>query len=229
MNVADIMSRDVITVKPSASIEHAARLMVDHGVSGLPVVDDAGAVVGIITERDLIVRQKPRERAPWWKLFFQDAEQLAREYQKARGTTVAEVMTQPVVHVTPDTPIAAAAAILDQLRIGRLPVIAEDRLEGILSRADLIKALSIAPAAKTAPLPDAELANEMRKRLAGEAWVSNRHIAIRAENQVLSLFGLAESDTERSALETMARAIPGCKGVDNQLIVRTKLPHPAHI
>jgi CBS domain-containing protein len=224
MRVADVMSPDVITVTPEASIEMAARLLVNHGISGLPVVDDQGNLVGIITERDLILRQKARERTPWWKTFFLDAERLARDYRKAQGTTVGEVMTSPVVHVAPDTPIAVAAAILDQLRIGRLPVLAEDRLVGIVSRADLVKALASVPAAKPAAVSDTDLVRAMRERLRSEPWVSNRNIAVRAEGGVVGLYGLVESEAERAALETMARSIPGCQGVDTRLIVRGRMP-----
>jgi CBS domain-containing protein len=223
------MTRDVITVKPEASIDSAAQMMVNHGVSGLPVVDDKGNIVGIVTERDLILRQKAPERTPWWKAFFMDAERLARDYQKAHGVTVAEIMSQPVIQVVPDTPVEAAAAILDQLRIGRLPVLAAGQLAGIVSRADLIKALAAAAPAKAVAVSDQELASAMKSRLKREPWVSNRNIAIRADNGIIGMFGLVESDPERSALETMARSIEGCRGVDDQLVVRAKLAHPAHI
>src|SRR3972149_2811719 len=85
MRVEEIMTKDVITVSPKTPIHEAAELMIDHGVSGLPVVDDAGSVVGIVSEGDLILREKPRERMPWWKVFFGDAERLARGDQGRSG------------------------------------------------------------------------------------------------------------------------------------------------
>src|SRR5262247_76569 len=97
MKIQDIMTRDLITVSPQTPIHKAARLMADHGISGLPVISDEGRLVGVISEGDLILRQtKPekREKHPWWRAFFDDAERLAREYQKAVGTTVGEVMTR---------------------------------------------------------------------------------------------------------------------------------------
>jgi CBS-domain-containing membrane protein len=93
MTVEEIMTRHVITVSPTTPIHNAARLMVEHGVSGLPVVDDDGRLVGIISEGDLILRQTRQHERPWWRWFFENGEQLAREYQKAVGTTVGEVMT----------------------------------------------------------------------------------------------------------------------------------------
>ena len=142
MTVEEVMTRDVITVSPTTPIHKAARLMVEHGVSGLPVVDDDGRLVGIISEGDLILRQTRREERPWWRWFFENGEQLAREYQKAVGTTVGEVMTRSVVTISPVWGIEMAAAIMQNRRIRRLPVVHDGQLVGIVSRADLIKALA---------------------------------------------------------------------------------------
>src|SRR3970040_1876574 len=201
MRVEEIMTKDVITVSPKTPIHEAAELMIDHGVSGLPVVDDAGSVVGIVSEGDLILREKPRERAPWWRLFFGDAERLAREYQKAHGMTVGEVMTRSLIAVSPDFPIESAALILDQHRIRRVPVVAGG------------------------PLPREHPAREGRARLAEEPWVSNRGIVAQAKDGVLSLWGLVLTETEKSAVETMARTIEGSKGIDSHLVVKSEFPY----
>jgi CBS domain-containing protein len=142
MTIEDVMTRDLITVTPAMPIHQAARLMVAHGVRGLPVVDDDGRLVGIISEGDLILRQTRREQRPWWRSFFDDGERLAREYQKAVGTTVGEVMTRTVVSISPVWGIETAAAIMRNKGIRRLPVVHDGRLVGIVTRADLIKALA---------------------------------------------------------------------------------------
>ena len=141
MTIEQVMTRDVITVNPAASIDTAARLMVDHGISGLPVVADDGKLVGIVSEGDLILRQTRRAQRPWWRAFFEDPEQVAREYRKTLGTTVAEVMTHPVVSISPVWGIETAAAIFQNRRIRRIPVVRDGELVGIVTRADLIKAL----------------------------------------------------------------------------------------
>lgn len=226
MKVEEIMTRDVIAVAPKTPIHEAARLMADHGISGLPVVENDGNVVGIVSEGDLIIRQKPREPVPWWRVFFADAERLAREYQKAHGITVAEVMTRSVITVSPDLPIESAALILDRHRIRRIPVVADGQLVGIVSRGDLIKALSVAPAPAAAPpSDDSRLVSEMKARLSREPWVSNRGIVIQASDGVLSLWGVVLTEAEKSALETMARSIEGCKGIENKLVVKSELPY----
>jgi CBS-domain-containing membrane protein len=223
MNVESVMTRSVIAVGPRASIEQAARLMVEHRISGLPVVDDTGVPVGMVSEGDLIVRQRPRPELRWWQLFFSDPERLAREYQKAIGTTVEEVMTRPVVCVRPDSSVEAAAALLHEHRVRRLPVVAEGVLVGIVSRADLVKALAHAAPPPAARLSDAQLVREMHSRMEAEAWLSNRNILVEASNGVLSLRGIVESEAEKEALETMARAIPGSTGLESHLVLRQSI------
>ena len=225
MKVEDIMSKDVITVTPKTSVHGAARLMVDHAISGLPVVDDMGNVVGIVSEGDLILQEKPRQRLPWWRVFFGDAERLAREYQKAHGITVAEVMTRSLITVSPDLSIESVALILDQHRIRRVPVVADSQLVGIVSRGDLIKALSVAPVALAAESSADRLVSEMRARLAQELWISNRGIVVQAKDGVISFWGLVLTETEKSAVETMARSIEGCKGIESHLVVKAEFPY----
>lgn len=225
MKIGEIMTRDVITVAPQTSIREAASRMVDHSVSGLPVVDEQGKLVGVLSEGDLILRQRARQRVPWWRAFFQDGERLAREYQKAAGTTVAEVMTKAVISVSPDLPIEAAALILDQRRIRRVPVVADGRVVGIVSRGDLVKILAKAPSPVGGPTSDSQLVSEMRARLANEPWVSHHGIVVDAENGELLIWGLVASEAEKSAVETMARALPGVKGVRSRLLVESEIPY----
>ena len=221
--VEEIMTRDVIAVAPGASIHSAAQLLADHGISGVVVVDEEGAVVGILSEGDLIVRQRPRSQLSWWRLFFQDGERLAREYQKAVGTTVAEVMTRTVISVGPEAPIEVAATLLEQHRIRRLPVMDDGRLVGVVSRGDLVKALAAATPAAATALSDAQLVREMKTRIDREAWVSSRGLLVEARDGVIGLWGIVETQAERSALETMARSIAGCRSVDNKTVVRPQL------
>ena len=179
-----------------------------------------GNLVGIISEGDLIVRQRRRDPVSWWRAFFDDGERLAREYQKAAGTIVAEVMSQPVISVSPAFTLDVAAAILHQCRIRRVPVVMDGKLVGIVSRGDLIKALATAPRPGAAH-SDIELATVMRTRMEAEPWTSSSRLALEVHGGVISLMGMVGSTAEKSALETMARSIEGCASVDNQLLVET--------
>jgi CBS domain-containing protein len=224
MRVDEIMTREVITVGPETTIGEAAALMVTHGVSGLPVVD-AGRVVGILSEGDLILRQKERRPGPWWRSFVADGEKLARDYQRRVGTTVAEVMTRPVIWVGPEVSIETVAAILDERRIRRVPVLDAGKLVGIVSRGDLVKALAREPVRRGGPRPDAELVREMEARLAAEPWAAAHSIAAQASHGVLAFWGLVESEAEKAAVETLARAIDGVTGIESHLVVRQDAPH----
>ena len=221
--VSDVMTADVITVGPEVSVHKAARLMSDHGVSGLPVVDSEGRVLGIVSEGDLILCQAAPRTGRWWRRFLADPETLARDYQKAAGTTVGEVMTRAVVSVSPALDLGAAARILCDRGLRRLPVVSNSRLVGILSRGDLVKALATTPVSTTSA-SDAELVATMRSRIKAEPWTSPGLVAEASEG-VITLWGVAATETELSALETMARAIPGCRGVDNRLIAGVGLAY----
>ena len=141
--VGDIMTSVPITADAAMSVDEAARLMLERGVTGLPVTQD-GAVVGVITQADLVVRLVPRSRVSWWTVFI-DHERLARECQQARGATVGEVMSRPAVVVAADDPLEMAARLLEEYRIGRLPVLDHGRLVGIVTPSDLLRALAGSP------------------------------------------------------------------------------------
>ena len=143
MKVSDIMTHPVITVTPETTVGEAAELMLEHRISGLPVVDAAGAVVGIVTEGDLLRRAETgteRRRARWLEFLIAPG-RLASEYAHAHGRQVGEVMTDTVLTAGPDDPVADLIELMERRRIKRVPVIDRGRLVGIVSRANLVRAL----------------------------------------------------------------------------------------
>jgi CBS domain-containing protein len=214
--VADIMSRDVTAIRRETSIPQAARVLLERGLPGAPVIDSESRVIGVVGEDDLLARLRPRGRRRWWQVLA-GGDDLAKEYRRTTGITAGEVMTHPAVTVTPALPVSSAVALLDDSGVGLLPVVVEERLVGTLSRRDLLKCLSAKPTAD-AWRSDADLVTGMHERMAQEPWVPARHPLVFADNGVVALWGLVESETQKLAIETMALAMPGCRAVESYLV-----------
>jgi CBS domain-containing protein len=139
------MTGPVVTVHPDSPISEAAQLMLDNNISGLPVTDAAGRVVGIVTEHDLL-RGTDGSRSPrdhWLRLMIEQSK-MAGEFARFHGARVDEVMTRNPLTVTEDTPIAEACRLIGKHGIKRLPVVRDGKLIGIVARADFVRALGVA-------------------------------------------------------------------------------------
>lgn len=212
---------DAVTLGPNEPISRAIRLLTRSRFSALPVVSAQGVLVGLLTERDLLTRLTSRRRS-WWATLFAENPVLIREYRRAMGTMVAEVMGPPPTPVPADASVQTAADLLVQQGLRELPVVADGRVVGMVSRPSLL-ALQELRSSPASARTDAELVAEMKTRLHEEPWVTNRGLWVQATNGVLFFAGLVESEEEQSALEIMARAIPGCTGVENHTFPKTAL------
>jgi len=141
MNVGEFMNREVVALRPDDSIQEGAQLLMKNSTSALPVVNGNGAIVGMLTDEALLSRLKTRSH-PWWQPLFTEGAVLAREYQKAVGTKVKDVMRPSPAPVAPETSLESAAEHLDQAGTGVLPVLADGRLVGTVSCGDLVKAVA---------------------------------------------------------------------------------------
>jgi CBS domain-containing protein len=158
MQAIDVMRRDIVTVLPSDTVEHAARLMLEHRVSGLPVTDGQGSVVGVVTEADLLHRvENDTDRSPpLWQLIFASPERLAAEFVKSTGRRVKDVMTREVFTVRDTALLAEIAELFDRKKIKRAPVLSDGKLVGIVTRTDLLRALVGVGGARPGDLRTAE-------------------------------------------------------------------------
>ena len=221
MNASDVMTRTLLSVRPHATVAEAIRTMLDNRISGLPVIDEAGRLVGILTEGDLLRRGEmgtERQRSRWLEILMGPG-RLAGEYVRTHGRKIGEVMTRDVVSVTLDTPLKEVVELMERHRIKRVPVLDGEVLVGILSRADLLRALLGAleekPAAATT---DEEIRERIRRELAKTAWVPRDGIAITVENGVVDLNGVILDEKERQALRVAAENVPGVKAVEDHLV-----------
>ena len=221
MNASDVMTRNVLSVRPDATIAEAIRLMLDNRISGLPVLDQTGRLVGILTEGDLLRRGETgtERHRPRWLEILMGPGRLAEEYVRTHGRRIAEVMTRDPVGVRPDTPLAEIVALMERHRIKRVPVLDGDVPVGILSRADLLRGLAGALAeAPAAAGSDEEIRERILAELARAAWVPRDGIAITVENGVVDLNGVILDEKERVALRVAAENVPGVSAVEDHLV-----------
>ena len=222
MNASDVMTRKILSVRPDAMIAEAIRTMLDNRISGLPVIDESGRLVGILTEGDLLRRgETATERhRPRWLEILMGPGRLAEEYVRTHSRRIAEVMTRDPVSVAPDTPLKEIVELMERRRIKRVPVLDGDVPVGILSRADLLRgiagALAATPAA--AAMSDEEIRERILAELARTAWVPRDGIAITVENGIVDLNGVILDENEREALRVAAENVPGVKAVEDHLV-----------
>lgn len=220
MQASDIMTTDVISVRPGTSVFEAATLLADHHISGLPVVDESGNVVGMLTEADLLHRIETGTGKPqrsWFGEFLHSTRKLAGEYLKEHAARVENVMTANVVSISPATELGEIADTLERHHIKRVPVLVDGKLVGIVSRSNLIRALASA----LQPNPDAVASDEAIRRgvlksLAGHRWAAATEKVV-VKDGVVHFWGTVNSEEERNAILVSADQVPGVKGVEDHL------------
>jgi CBS domain-containing protein len=221
MNAIDVMARNVVTIRPEATVAEAAELMVKHDVSALPVVDAHNRLVGIISEADLIRREEIGTQAehPGWTEAMVPAATRAAEFAKSHGKCVYEVMSRDVITATEDTPLGGIARILERHRIKRVPIVRGNELVGIVSRANLVQALaSTVLAPVVAPDRDRRIRQELLSRLEEQTWTDfgSRNVVVTGGE--VHLWGLVGSPAERKALIAIAEGVPDVAGVVDEMI-----------
>ena len=232
MRAMDVMTIDVITVSPDTTVQDLAKLLAERGISGTPVVDAGGQLVGIVSEGDLLHRaeigtaHRHRERRrSWWLDHF--ASEAAREYVKSHGRTVGDIMTPNVVTVSEDTDLAEVAALLEARRIKRVPVTRDGRMVGIISRANLVRALG---ATKGAPPREGEaddrtIRAQLLNELGREEWARIWPEDVIVRDAVVHFWLTSdEPEEKRQALRVAAETIPGVRGVEEHFLPASTLP-----
>ena len=215
------MQREPITATPEMRIEDAVHRMISHRISGLPVVNSAGEVVGILSEGDLLRRIElgTEDRLPGWRALLVGRGRAARDYVRSHARWVRELMTSPVISVTPQTELADVVALMESRRIKRVPVIQGGRLVGVLTRADLMRALeSLLPVADTRPTADAELRRRLLAAVREQKWGPRVSFDVKVANGVVELLGVVTDEQIREATRVLAENTPGVRAVIDRLI-----------
>ena len=223
MKASDIMATEVVTVSAASNVQDVAEILLKHQISGVPVVDARGHVVGIVSEGDLLRRAETgtgHERS-WWLKLLMGREGLATEYVREHSRKVADVMSREVITAAPDTPVSEIAEILERSRIKRVPILKDGRLVGIVSRANLLHALaSLRKEIAARPVADSELREAIMKRLADEPWIRPMLVNVTVADGVADVWGIVDSPAEKQALRIAIETTPGVRTVNDNLIIR---------
>ena len=221
MRAIDVMVRDVVTVRPDTDVAEAIKLLAEHDVSALPVLDVEGNLVGVLSEADLIHRAEigTEKQRPWWLEAVTGGSTLAEEFAKSHGKKVEEVMTDGVISVSEETPLSEIAALFERKRIKRVPVVKDGNLVGIVSRSNLIQALAsgIGPVDQRDET-DRQIRLQLLSRLKDQPWTGFGERNITVSNGVVHLWGLVGSKEEHKALLALAEGVPGVARVSDEII-----------
>jgi len=219
MRAHQIMTRQVITVDPETSVVEAANKMLQHHISGLPVVDAAGKLIGIISEGDFIRRAEigtQRERGRWLR-FLVGAGQIASDFVHERGRKVREIMTPAPVTITDDTPLKEIVRTFERHNIKRLPVVRRDKLVGIVTRSNLIQA--VADLARDVPDPTADddnIQSKIRAAIESADWSPSQFNVI-VRDGIVHLSGLITDERCRQAAIVAAENVSGVRQVHDEI------------
>ena len=211
MRVRELMTANVLTIGPEAPLKDVARILVEHRISGLPVCDIEGRVLGVISEGDILYKEHdPSEGRFGGPLaWLVDGSPSAAGAAKARAVTAATAMTAPAVTIAPYESVSQAARLMCERGVNRLPVVKDGRLVGILTRADLVRAFT---------RTDEEVEREVREDvLARTMWVEPGRVDVAVANGVVRLTGRLHSRSDVELLGRLAARVPGVVAVESSV------------
>jgi CBS domain-containing protein len=219
------MTPNVVSVGLDAPVPEIAALMLERRISAVAVVDAAGRAVGVVSEGDLIRRpeletDKPRSR---WLRFLLSSDDEARDFVKTHGMRAQDVMSRPAVGVPIEASLADIVNLMARQRIKRVLVLDGDRLAGIVTRTDLLRALHAREALPTTAVPpdDRALRETILATLAAEDWAANAIVNVQVTNGQVELWGAVDSEEQRRAIRLAVERIPGVRAIAERL-VRTR-------
>jgi CBS domain-containing protein len=216
MLARDLMTTDLVTVPPDMPLSAVARLMAERGISGVPVVGADGALLGMLTEGDLIRRLASATDKPtsWFAGLFATPGAQAARFAKTHGRRARDAMTISLHTATEDTPVEQIAALFERTGIRRVPILRDGRLVGLVSRADLLRALLDAEdAGSPAQRSDAEIRRDIVHRMKQEPWADTFFVFPEVKDGAVTFYGFCRSDAVEQGLRVLAEAVPGVTSV----------------
>ena len=221
MRAIDVMTSEVVTVSDNASVAAVAKLLAERSISAVPVVDAANRVIGMVSEGDLLHRTETgtERRRSWWLDMLASTNQLAGDYIKSHSGLVKDVMTRDVISVSDTTPVADIAIVLETNRIKRVPVLRDGKLVGIVSRANLVRALATSsdqPSSDT-EIDDLSIRDKLLAELKAQRWAEVSPANVTVKDGVVHLWSSYLSEQEKRALIVAAENTPGVRRVEDHM------------
>lgn len=221
MRAMDVMTSEVLTVDENASVPAVAKLLAERGISAVPVVDKENRVIGMVSEGDLLHRAETgtERRGSWWLEMMASTNKLAGDYIKSHSGRVKDVMTRDVVSVIDTTPVADIAVLLETNRIKRVPVVRDGKLVGIVSRANLVRALAmtIEGQASSTEADDRSIRDKLLAELKAQRWAEVSPANVTVNDGVVHLWSSYLSEQEKRALVVAAENTPGVRRVEDHM------------
>jgi CBS domain-containing protein len=206
------MTAEVLTVSPETPLKDVAAILAEHGISGVPVCDAGGRVLGVVSEGDILFKEQGvRERHGGALAWLVDGSRW-QDTLKASARTAGEAMTSPAITITQDRPAAAAARIMLDRAVNRLPVVRDGVLVGIVSRSDLVRAFTRS---------DEEIVTEIREDVLRRAlWLDPDSVEITVRRGEVHLAGEIEAKSDAEVLTKLVARIPGVVSVGSDVLYR---------
>ena len=221
MRAVEVMTTKVITVGENASVAEVAKLLAERGISAVPVVDKDDRVIGMVSEGDLLHRTETgtEKCRSWWLEMMASTNQLAGDYIKSHSANVKDVMTRDVISVSDTTPLADIAILLEANRIKRVPVVRDGKLVGIVSRANLVRALAMTvnEPPSSVELDDRTIRDELLAELKAQKWAEVSPANVTVKDGVVHLWSSYLSEQEKRALVVAAENTPGVRRVEDHM------------
>lgn len=219
MRAHQIMTGRVVTVLPSAPISEAVQKMLENHISGLPVLDQSGKLVGIVSESDFLRRSElgTQRKRPSWLHYFLGPARSADDFVRERGRRIEDVMTRDLVTADEETPLDEIVGLMEKNGIKRLPVLRDNKLVGIITRSNLLRA--VASMAREIPDPTADddhIRDRLTRALAATDW-GPLGLQVAVRNGVVHLHGLIVNERSRRASIVAAENTAGVKEVHDHL------------
>lgn len=214
LTARDLMTPDVVSVPPETPVLAVARLLSERSISAVPVLGTSGEVLGVVTEADLIRRLAGQEDAKpgWFSSLFVDAVVEAERFAKTHGVHARDIMTEAVVTVGEADTAASIAHLMEDRNIRRVFVVTEGRLRGIVSRADLLRAL-VAPMPEEGEFSDSRLRSAVIAAMRKQSWADSFYTLVDVQEGVVIFHGFRRDEGVGRGLRVLAEGIPGVKGV----------------